>query len=108
MDVSVITARCFCLEKHHMVLSKVFNLLNWWRKSADVFFNNYVAARPAKDTTDKMLGIISEASTARNSLSTIQIWEAVMKSSVSRSVIEDIDKEDIFEEEYRSLISFWG
>ena len=68
-------------------------------ENADGLFNNYVAARPAKDTIDKMLGIVSEAPTARNSLSAIQIREAVMKSSVGRNVIEDIDEEDISEEE---------
>ena len=54
-----------------------------------------MAARPAKDTTNKMLGITSKASIARNSLSAIQFQEAVMKSSVSESIIE----EDIFEDE---------
>ena len=112
MDASVITARCFHSGGASYGIERCVQPRRW--KSADhyiiyiyqyyiiyiyntVFFNNYVATRLAKDTTDKMLGITSEALTARNSLSTIQIREPVMKSSVNKS--EDIDEEDISENE---------
>ena len=102
MDASVITARCFHSGgasygiERGVQPAQLMKIGRW--KSADVFFNNYVAARPAKDTTDKMLGVVNGTPTARNSLSAIQIREAVIKSSVNRSVIEDIDEEDISEE----------
>ena len=42
-----------------------------------------------------MLDVVDETPTARNFLSVIQIWDAVIKLSVNRSVIEDIDKKEV-------------
>ena len=56
MDVLVITARCFHSEgasygiEQGVQPTQLMKIGRW--KSANVFFNNYVAAQPAKDTTD--------------------------------------------------------
>ena len=75
MDTSIITTRCFRSGgvsygvERGVQPAQLMKIGRW--KSADVFFNNYVAARPAKDTTDRMLGIEEGTSPIKKSFSAI-------------------------------------
>ena len=73
------------------------------RKSKDVFYNHYVAARPDSDTTDKMLGIrVNEVNSQDIRNSRIEEEENIESTTeAARDLIveiiddEDYDKQDI-------------
>lgn len=104
MDTSVITARCFRSGgatsgiKEGVQPDQLMKIGRW--KSSDVFYNNYVAARPRIDTTDRMLGLnfSREPSMDSSSVSVIELRDAYLKDPNKH--VEDIEEEeeDISEE----------
>ena len=78
MDTSVITARCFRSGgatygiERGVQPDQLMKVGKW--KSVNVFYKHYVAAKTARDTTDRMLGISSEISSEISPIKKSLMW----------------------------------